>query len=59
MAFKLPKHTEINDYAIKLVDANGFNRPFNSPKDALIFFDQESDESFQLYVWGFNNVAFN
>ena len=34
LASKLPKHIKINDYAIKLVDANGFIRPFILPTDA-------------------------
>ena len=38
LASKLPKHTGINDYAMELVDANGFNRPFKSPKGPPIFF---------------------
>ena len=43
---KLPKHIGINDYVIKLVDANGFIRLSKSPAAALIFFDRKSDKSF-------------
>ena len=31
LASKLPKYTEINNHFIKLIDANGFIRPFKSP----------------------------
>ena len=41
LASELAKHTGINDYAIKLVDADGLFRLSNSPADALIFFDRE------------------
>ena len=35
---KLPKHTEINDYAIELVDANWFIKPLLSPiQDIQVF----------------------
>ena len=47
---KLSDHTGINDYAIKLVDANGFIRLSKSPADAPIFFDQKLDRSFWLYI---------
>ena len=46
LAFKLLKHTGISDYAIKLVNANKFIRPFKLPADILIFFGQKSDRSF-------------
>ena len=39
LASELPEYTEINDHAIELVDANGFNRPSKSPADALNLFD--------------------
>ena len=45
---KLSEHTGINDYAIKLVDANGFIRPFKSPTGAPIFFDQKSNRYLRL-----------
>ena len=54
---KLPKHTEINDYAIKLVDANGFIRPSKSPTGAPILFDWTSDGCLWLCAWGFNNLT--
>ena len=40
LASELPKHTGINDYAIKLVDANGFIRLSKSSTGAPIFFKQ-------------------
>ena len=46
----LPEHIRINDRAIKLVDVNEFIRPSKSPASAPIFFDRESDGSFQLCV---------
>ena len=56
---KLPKHTEINDCAIELVDANGFIKPFKSPVGAPILFDRKSDGSLWLCVnyRGPNNLA--
>ena len=45
---KLPKHTGINDYAIKLVDINGFIRSSKSPTDAPIFFERKLDRSFLI-----------
>ena len=50
LAFKLPVHTGINDYAIELIDANGFIRPSKLPTGAPIFSDRESDRSLRLYV---------
>ena len=50
LASKLPKHTGINDYAIKLVDTNGFTRPFKSPAGARILFDWKSGGSFRLCI---------
>lgn len=50
LAFELPKHTEINHYSIKLVNANRFIRPSESFTDVLIFFDQKSDGFFWLYL---------
>ena len=48
--FGLPKHTRINDCAIKLVDANEFMRPSKSPTGAPIFFDQKLVRFLQLCV---------
>ena len=48
LASKLSEHTGINDYASKLVDANGFIRSSKSPTDAPIFFDWKSDGSFSV-----------
>ena len=45
MASKLPKHTEINKYAIKLVDTNKFIRPSKSLTGIPILFDRKSDGS--------------
>ena len=50
LASKLPEHIGINDYAIELVDVDGFIRPSNSPAGAPILFDQELDGSLWLYV---------
>ena len=50
LSSKLPVHTGINDYAIKLIDANGFIRPSKLSTVASILFDQESDRSLRLYV---------
>ena len=46
LASKLPEHTGINDYAIELVDANGFIRPSKSPTNAPILFDRKLERSF-------------
>ena len=43
---KLPKHTEINDHFIELVNANGFIRASKSPAGAPILFDRKSDGYF-------------
>ena len=45
LASELPEHTEINDYAIKLVDTNGFIKPSKLPIGAPILFDRKSDGS--------------
>ena len=45
LASELPEHTGINDYAIKLVDANGFIKPSKLPKGAPILFDQKTNGS--------------
>ena len=45
LASKLPEYTEINNYSIELVDANGFIRPSKLLAGAPIFFDQELDGS--------------
>ena len=50
LASELPEHTGINDYAIELVDANGFTRPPKSPAGARILFDWKSGGSFRLCV---------
>ena len=47
---ELPEHTEINDYAIELVDANRFIRPSKLPVGAPIFFDRKSDKSLRLCI---------
>ena len=49
-ASKFPKHIEINNYFIELVDAHGFIRPFKSPASTPIIFDQKSDGFIQLCV---------
>ena len=36
LASKLPEHTGINNYAIELVDVNGFIRPSKSPNRYLL-----------------------
>ena len=41
LASELPKHTGINNYAIKLVDTNWFIRLSKLPIGALILFDRE------------------
>ena len=46
----LPEHIGINNNAIKLVDANEFMRPFQSPVGAPILFERESDGSFRLCI---------
>ena len=43
LASKLLKHTGINDYAIRLVNANGFIWPSKLPVSAPIFFNQKVD----------------
>ena len=50
LASKLSKHTRINNYAIKLVDADKFIRPSNWPVGSPILFDQEADRSIWLCV---------
>ena len=50
LAFEIPKHTGINHYSIKLVNANRFIRPSKSFTDAPIFFDQKLDRFFWLYL---------
>ena len=57
LASELPEHTGINDYAIELVDANGFIRPSKSPAGAPILFDRKSDGSLRLCVWRLNNLT--
>ena len=59
LASKLPKHTGINNYAIKLVNANGFIKLFKSLIRALIFFNRKSDGSLWLCIdyRGFYNVS--
>ena len=42
---ELPEHPGINDYAIKLVDANGFIWPSKSLAGAPILFDWKLDKS--------------
>ena len=46
LASELPEHTGINDYAIKLVDANGFIRPSKLLTGAPILFDRKTNGSF-------------
>ena len=48
LASELPKHTGINDYAIELVDANGFIRLSKLPTSTPILFDRKSDGYLQL-----------
>ena len=50
LASKLPKHTEINNHFIELINANGFIKLSKSPAGAPIFFNQKSNESFKLNV---------
>ena len=50
LASKLPEHTGLNDYAIKLVEADGFIRPSKLPAGTPIFFDRKSNGSLRLYV---------
>ena len=50
LAFELPEHTGIDDYAIELIDANGFIRPSKLPTSTPILFDRKSDGSFWLCV---------
>ena len=50
LASKLPMHTRINDYPIKLVIANRFIRLFKSPINALIIFDQKPNISLVLII---------
>ena len=46
LASKLPEHNGINDYAIALVNANGFIRLSKSPISAPISFIRKKDGSF-------------
>ena len=54
LAFKLPKHTRINDHAIELVD----NHPSHPQvlSSFSIFLDWKLDGSLWLWVWDFNNL---
>ena len=49
LAIEFSEHTKINNYAIKLVDTNGFIRPFKSPAGAPILFDRKLDGFFRFY----------
>ena len=49
-AAELPEKTEINEYAIKLEEANGFIRPFKSLARAPILFDKKPDRSLHFCV---------
>ena len=57
LASELPEHTEINDYAIELIDANGFIKPSKLPAGAPILFNQKSDKSLWLCIWSLNNLT--
>ena len=50
LASKLPEYTGINDYAIKLVNANGFIKPSRLPTSTPILFDWKSNRSLRLCV---------
>ena len=49
-ASELSVHTGINNYAIELIDVNGFIRPSKLPTGAPILFDRESDGSLWFCV---------
>ena len=55
---KLSEHTEINNHAIELKNANRFIKPSKSPAIASIFFDWKSDRYLCLYAnyRGLNNL---
>ena len=50
LASELPEYTGNNDYAIELVDTNGFIRPSKLLTGAPILSDRESDGFLWLYV---------
>ena len=48
LASELPEHTGINDYAIELVDADGFIRPSKLPTGSPILFDRKTNGSLSV-----------